>query len=419
MKFVVQKIWQTTKHQIVLKGGWFGEEKQKGFLLLSYDAKKCVQFVREKPENIASGGNLMEILRKHGGKIIFELGLKTENFIMFPVEENSIDAKVFVFDKQKAQWSFENLSEQISFFRCNSQNVYTGRKQEVSINASLEFESFKLWHKVGIASEDLDNKPLSKVKTTSRADLKKKLKRKLKTLSKSMQRFESELENNKLADLETQLKTLDTSSVSYGEALNDLHQQRKKAENKKQKLSQQLSKFKATHERVESFLNEKLEHELIENIQTFFSKEKIKWQAPSSRSNQRQPVRLPYRTFLHQNQVYRVGKAAADNDQLVKLSKPFDCWVHLQGSSSSHVVIVSSSKKFEPSMEQIKVAAILSNHYSKSKKALGAKIVMTKIHHLRKPKGLKPGSQLVSGEQVFDFSFLESEVLEVLNTLQK
>ncbi|KUP07053.1 hypothetical protein Q75_05855 [Bacillus coahuilensis p1.1.43] len=83
-----------------------------------------------------------------------------------------------------------------------------------------------------------------------------------------------------------------------------------------------------------------------------------------------------------------VGKNNKQNDYLTnKLAHREDIWLHTKDIPGSHVVIRSN----DPSEETILEAAILSAYFSKAKESSSVPVDFTKIKHVKKPNGSKPG----------------------------
>ncbi|HET6872218.1 MAG TPA: NFACT RNA binding domain-containing protein [Sporolactobacillaceae bacterium] len=83
-----------------------------------------------------------------------------------------------------------------------------------------------------------------------------------------------------------------------------------------------------------------------------------------------------------------VGKNNRQNDYLTtRIADPEDTWLHTKDIPGSHVVIKDPS----PSDETLKEAAELAAFFSKSRYSSGVPVDYTKIKHVRKPNGAKPG----------------------------
>ncbi|SHF50159.1 Rqc2 family fibronectin-binding protein [Ornithinibacillus halophilus] len=83
-----------------------------------------------------------------------------------------------------------------------------------------------------------------------------------------------------------------------------------------------------------------------------------------------------------------VGKNNKQNEYVtMKLAHRDDIWLHTKDIPGSHVVI----REKDPSVETILEAAQLAAYYSKSSQSSSVPVDYTKIRHVKKPNGAKPG----------------------------
>ncbi|MEC4672917.1 MAG: NFACT family protein [Nitrospirota bacterium] len=108
----------------------------------------------------------------------------------------------------------------------------------------------------------------------------------------------------------------------------------------------------------------------------------------------------PYRRFISiDGHPILVGKSAKDNDTLTfRVSKPDDLWLHARGTPGSHVVIELEKGQSVPH-ETLKDAATLALFYSDLRKSGKGEVVHTLRKHVRKAKGQKPGSVILSQDK--------------------
>lgn len=86
--------------------------------------------------------------------------------------------------------------------------------------------------------------------------------------------------------------------------------------------------------------------------------------------------------------VFYVGKNNKQNDYLtMKFAHKEDVWLHTKDIPGSHVVIKSA----DPSEDTIIEAATVAAYFSKARNSSSVPVDYTKIKHVRKPKGAKPG----------------------------
>jgi predicted ribosome quality control (RQC) complex YloA/Tae2 family protein len=91
-----------------------------------------------------------------------------------------------------------------------------------------------------------------------------------------------------------------------------------------------------------------------------------------------------------------VGKNNKQNDYLTnKLAARDEIWFHTKDIPGSHVVIRSK----DPSDETIREAAILAAYFSKARNSSSVPVDYTKVRHVKKPGGAKPGFVIYDNQQ--------------------
>ncbi len=91
-----------------------------------------------------------------------------------------------------------------------------------------------------------------------------------------------------------------------------------------------------------------------------------------------------------------VGKNNKQNDYLTnKFARRDDIWLHTKDIPGSHVVI----RNEHPSEQTIQEAAILAAFYSKAKDSSSVPVDYTKVRHVKKPNGSKPGFVIYEQQQ--------------------
>ncbi|WP_066068489.1 Rqc2 family fibronectin-binding protein [Neobacillus soli] len=91
-----------------------------------------------------------------------------------------------------------------------------------------------------------------------------------------------------------------------------------------------------------------------------------------------------------------VGKNNKQNDYLTnKLAARDEIWFHTKDIPGSHVVIRSK----EPADETIREAAVLAAYYSKARNSSSVPVDFTKVRHVKKPSGAKPGFVIYDNQQ--------------------
>lgn len=97
--------------------------------------------------------------------------------------------------------------------------------------------------------------------------------------------------------------------------------------------------------------------------------------------------------------VILVGRNSRQNDELTRRAHSEDWWLHARQRAGSHVVIQSrGNAEGVPQGVRLR-AAQLAAYYSKGRNAAKVPVICTRVKHLKKPKGAKPGLVLVSKEE--------------------
>ena len=110
--------------------------------------------------------------------------------------------------------------------------------------------------------------------------------------------------------------------------------------------------------------------------------------------------RLPYKEILFKGFIIRIGRSAADNDELtLKYAHKEDLWLHAKDVSGSHVVVKHQSGKVFPK-DVIERAASLAAYHSKRKGESLCSVSYTSKKFVRKRKGDPAGLVVVEKETV-------------------
>jgi|SRR5580700_4595943 predicted ribosome quality control (RQC) complex YloA/Tae2 family protein len=135
--------------------------------------------------------------------------------------------------------------------------------------------------------------------------------------------------------------------------------------------------------------------EQLANVGTWDLAKKETPKPPPKKAEQR----LPYRSFKSSDGLsILVGKTDKDNDTLiVHYAKGNEWWFHVREGTGSHVV-VKSAKDALPEQSFVE-AAMLAAHFSRQKNEATVEVIYTRIKHVKKSKGMKPGQVLVSQEK--------------------
>lgn len=105
-----------------------------------------------------------------------------------------------------------------------------------------------------------------------------------------------------------------------------------------------------------------------------------------------------------------VGKNNKQNDYLTnKLAARDEIWLHTKDIPGSHVVIRSK----EPGEQTILEAAMLAAYFSKARNSSSVPVDFTKVRHVKKPNGAKPGFVIYDNQQTVYVTPDEEMVLKL------
>jgi predicted ribosome quality control (RQC) complex YloA/Tae2 family protein len=109
-----------------------------------------------------------------------------------------------------------------------------------------------------------------------------------------------------------------------------------------------------------------------------------------------------------------VGRTDRENDILtLRLAAPDDLWFHAQGSPGSHVVLRRKDRKSEPDKTTLVESAALAAYWSKARGAETVPVSCTLAKYVRKPRGAKPGTVIISREKTL---FVKPRLLPIYRT---
>jgi len=91
-----------------------------------------------------------------------------------------------------------------------------------------------------------------------------------------------------------------------------------------------------------------------------------------------------------------VGRHARANDWLVRRKgRPDDFWLHAKDYPGAHVVVANPERAAMPPDEVVTAAAGLAAHFSAGRHAAHVALYFTRVRHLRRGPGMRPGQVLV------------------------
>jgi len=91
--------------------------------------------------------------------------------------------------------------------------------------------------------------------------------------------------------------------------------------------------------------------------------------------------------------VVLVGRTASDNDILTfDLADPQDFWLHVGGTSGSHVIVRNPDRLARLPRDTVRFAAMLAARHSRARTAGKVPVHVAQRRAVRKPRGVPPGT---------------------------
>ncbi|MBS3680109.1 NFACT family protein [Ornithinibacillus massiliensis] len=178
-------------------------------------------------------------------------------------------------------------------------------------------------------------------------------------------------------------KTPSENAQGYFKTYQKLKTSKVKVEEEMVKTKEEISYFDQLLQQIDVAGVEDIE-EIREELREegYLKKQKI-----GKRKN-KQTTPKPEEYIASDGTTILVGKNNKQNEYLtMKLAHRDEIWLHTKDIPGSHVVIRAK----EPSDETITEAAQLAAYYSKSQNSSSVPVDFTKVRHVKKPNGSKPG----------------------------
>lgn len=87
-----------------------------------------------------------------------------------------------------------------------------------------------------------------------------------------------------------------------------------------------------------------------------------------------------------------IGKNNMQNDELtLKTANSNDLWLHVKNAPGSHVIVRTGAKNGQVTQKVIEEAASYAAYYSSERQSTNVTVDFTRVKHVKKPKGAKPG----------------------------
>ncbi len=117
----------------------------------------------------------------------------------------------------------------------------------------------------------------------------------------------------------------------------------------------------------------------------------------SARRARRVEIPSAPRRFQIDGYTVLVGKSAHQNDQLLRRADPEDTWMHAKGVPGSHVIVQRRGRAEIPD-HVLQEAAKIAGRYSKAERGRRITVSVTKVKHVRKPRGAPAGLAMIRNE---------------------
>lgn len=171
------------------------------------------------------------------------------------------------------------------------------------------------------------------------------------------------------------------------------------------KTKEELYYFDSLMQQIETASPEDIEEIREELIEEGYLKEKQR------RGKKKKPTKPRLDGYISSDGTeILVGKNNKQNDYLTnKLAIKDEWWFHTKDIPGSHVVIRSK----EPSQQSIMEAAQLAAYFSKARASSSVPVDYTKIRHVKKPAGAKPGYVIYENQQTIFVTPDEETVLKL------
>lgn len=164
-------------------------------------------------------------------------------------------------------------------------------------------------------------------------------------------------------------------------------------------LEEDLKKIKSTSNNdFQSIIERALALELSDSPPVR-ADQQVKVKKPKAATQPRKPY---FRFTSIDNILIKVGRSAADNDELSLSSEHREgshWWLHVAGCPGSHVVICNSDDNLPTSYRETLIdAALLAAVNSKTSQSGRVQVTYTRCRHVTKPYGAKPGLVFLKDE---------------------
>ncbi|MGE0172873.1 MAG: NFACT RNA binding domain-containing protein [Oligoflexales bacterium] len=456
--FRVGKCWQTQFNSVVWSlepTSAFNGLPSKVFLELSF-ARSLPALSVEKPRDIKADGAFVNLFRKHVSRCLLHAVFRHEAsgdvWIMFKNADKTIWYARLEQDKPP---SISLLSpDGLVLVRMSSKGVYTKSKPyegDVAYqNRNFRDITSQLAESLLGAGEEPKQPERDQEfeRSPKQTEILRKLRRRLRTLKKSLAKSEETLEETssieRLANWAQLLKSYsylvdpkdlreevtlrkdDTglendvaialdSSLTVGENINEMFDKIKRMKKQAVMFVTQVDESKREISDLQTFVR-KLETEAVADVELDQIAARKLGIKPRDQNRSHDRIKSKFRVFVaFDGTPLYVGKDAHNNDALTKGAKANDYWFHVVGIPGSHVVATMKRKSGKPSEKMLREGAILALHYSKMREDRAGEVYVTQKAHLRKKKGMAPGTWAVEKGETLYVKYTAEELKELLS----
>ncbi|SFJ94103.1 Predicted component of the ribosome quality control (RQC) complex, YloA/Tae2 family, contains fibronectin-binding (FbpA) and DUF814 domains [Halobacillus dabanensis] len=180
-------------------------------------------------------------------------------------------------------------------------------------------------------------------------------------------------------------KTPSENAQSYFQTYTKLKKSKEVVQKEIQKATDEILYFERLIQQVESAREEDIEEIREELREQGYLKKK-----PAAKGNRKNNQKKPAPESFQSSDgtLIYVGRNNKQNEYLTnRMANKMDIWLHAKDIPGSHVVI----RDEEPSEDTLFEAAQLAANFSKSSKSSSVPVDYTRIRHVKKPSGAKPG----------------------------
>lgn len=207
--------------------------------------------------------------------------------------------------------------------------------------------------------------------------------------------------------LKPELTLLENSQMYYEKA-KKLQNRNPRLELKEKEILDCIAEYQNLHNELLSIPN-------ILNFEEFEMKHKDLFDE-IDRTDEQQPT-SKFRHFdLGDGYILYVGKNARNNDELTfGFAKPNDYWFHARSVGGSHCVLRVNRGQIPPK-HIIRKAGQIAGYFSKARKSKYLPVAYTQRKYIHKPKGMPPGTVVMSREEVIMVEPKAPDEPEIIST---